>query len=179
MKRVAVILCLLFGTGITICAQHDDHKDDKHHKHDDHGHHHKHHLAIFNGATTNFDHESTGYSLGVDYEYRISDLIGTGLIAEYVFTGEGEAIVGIPLFLHPVGNLKALVAPIAINAEKHEHNDGHGHDHHETEKEWHFGARIGLAYDFHLGKLSIGPSVSTDIANTTALVYGIAIGIGF
>jgi len=178
MKKIGLFITLFLFLVIGASAQHhDDHKDHNPHKKDDHAHHHKNHLAIFNGGTTNFDHETTGYSLGLDYEYRFSDLLGTGLLFEYVFTGEGEAIIGVPLFIHPIGNLKGLIAPIGINAEKHGHDDGHGT--HEVEKEWHFGVRVGLGYDFHIGKLSIGPSVNADIANTTAIVYGLTIGFGF
>ncbi len=32
----------------------------------------KHHFALFNGVTSNFDHQSTGYSIGLDYEDRIN-----------------------------------------------------------------------------------------------------------
>jgi hypothetical protein len=150
-----------------------------HEEHDTH--HSKHHIAIFDGATTNFGHSTTGYSLGLDYEYFISDKIGVGMIGEYVFAGEGELILGVPLFFHPTSNLKLGAAPIGIYAE--EHHGYHSYDGHEptnntVHKEWVLGARLNVAYSLHFGKISAGPSVSLDVANTTAVVYGLAFGIG-
>lgn len=66
---------------------------------------------------------------------------------------------------------------ISINAEKQGQDDGHNT--HDVEKEWYFGVRIGLSYDFHIGRLSTCPSVNADIANTTVMGYGLAIGLGF
>ncbi len=111
--------------------------------------------------------------------------MGIGLIGEYVFSGEGEMILGIPVYIHPFGGLKCAFVPMGINEphHKHSHSDGdHNEEHTEEEhisKEWHAGLRVNLEYDVHLGNVSIGPSVSLDIANTKALVYGLTAGIGF
>lgn len=166
--------------------KHDDHHSEEHHD-DHHGEHHAHknHLAIFNGATTNFDHSATDYTIGLDYEYRFSNLIGAGFGAEYILTDDGELVLGIPVFIHPAKGFKLIVAPIGVNAVSHDnHEDDTGGTHKagstsSSEKEWHFGVRIGAAYDIHVGKLSLSPTVAYDITNTQALVYGLAIGIGF
>lgn len=220
MKKLPILLISLFLLSVAGFSQDhghgddhkDEHKDEKHddgHHGDDHhgdGHHYsKHHLALFNGGTTNIDHDATGYSLGLDYEFRFNQLLGAGLLMEYVFIGEGEAIVGIPFFVHPVGGLKGIVAPIGINAEVHDshddhsddnsddgmkagsadttddHSDDHTDDHADEShgKEWQAGVRLGVGYDFHIGNLSVGPSVCADISKTTAIVYGVTIGIGF
>lgn len=154
--------------------------------HADHGGHDtkhgKHHIAIFDGLATNFDHETSGYSLGLDYEYKISSLVGTGVIGEYVFSGEGEFILGVPVFVHPTNNLKVMAAPIGVYAEKHHYghyDDSHGTISNSVEREWHIGVRLNLGYSIHLGKISTGPSVSLDVTNTIALVYGLSFGIGF
>ncbi len=47
-------------------------------------------------------------------------------------------------------------------------------------KETKFGIRAGLGYDIHVGKLSLTPTVNFDyIGKTSALVYGLGIGLGF
>ena len=163
-------ILLLYGN--LFAQQHDDHNS----------HHSKHHIALFNGFTTNLDHETTGYALGIDYEYYFSDLIAVGAIGEYVFSGEGELILGVPVFIHPTSSLKFGAAPIAIRAEEHHddhHSDSHEDKYSEGKKEWSPGVRCNLAYNFHLGKVSTGPSVSVDITNTTAVVYGLTFGVGF
>ena len=146
----------------------------------------KHHIALFTGVTTNFDHETTGFTSGVDYEYFFSDLVAAGFIGDYVFSGEGEWILGVPVFIHPNNNFKFGAAPIWIQTEVHhnDHYDDQYHDFHggsgsDVEKEWNIGVGLKLAYNVHFGQMSAGPSVSLDIANTTDLVYGLALGVGF
>ena len=145
--------------------EHDKEQDDEHEKHHNH-------LALFLGATTNFDHETTGFSIGVDYEYRLNawhNLLGIGLFGEYVSSGSGEIIAGIPLFIHAAEKLKFTVAPILVSAE----------DLHTHENETSFGVRLGAGSSFHVGKISMGPVINLDLGKTTALVYGIGIGFGF
>lgn len=171
-KPIILTSAILFFYGNLFAQHHSD--NDTHHS--------KHHIALFNGLTTNVDHETTGYSLGIDYEYFISDAIGIGFIGEYVFSGEGEFILGIPVFFHPIGGLKFGVAPIGVSAEVHHDDhgdDSHGKSYYDVEKEWNMGVRLNSSYNVHLGKLSVGPSISLDITNTTAFVYGFTIGVGF
>lgn len=172
VKKIGTTVVILLIYGNLLAQHHEDHD----------AHHSRHHIALFNGLTTNFDHETTGYSVGLDYEYYLSDLIAAGFIGEYVFSGEGEWILGIPIFIHPTNNFKFGAAPIWIQAEVH-HDDHHGDSHGDTsgdvEKEWNMGVRFNMAYSIHLGKVSAGPSVSLDITNTTAFVYGLTLGVGF
>lgn len=172
VKKIGTTVVILLIYGNLLAQHHDDH--DPHHS--------KHHIALFNGFTSNFDHETTGYSLGIDYEYSVSDMIGVGFIGEYVFSGEGELILGVPVFFHPTSNLKFGLAPIGVQAEVHHddhYDDSHGDTSSDVEKEWNMGVRFNMAYSIHLGKVSAGPSVSLDIANTTAFVYGLTLGVGF
>jgi hypothetical protein len=164
------IFCLL--TPKAFSQNHEDHEEDKTHDKEHHDVHHQNHLALFIGATSNFDHHSTGFTVGIDYEYRFKamhNLLGLGLLGEYVAVDAGEIIVGIPVFIHLLENLKFVVAPLAIFAE----------DHDTHENEMNFGGRIGIGADFHLGKLSLGPNVNLDLSNTTSLNYGLTIGFGF
>lgn len=170
-KLIFFITTLITFSTSGVYSQLDPHHEHDKEHHDDHQKHHN-HLALFVGATTNFDHETTGFSIGVDYEYRLKamhNLLGIGFIGEYVSSGSGEIIAGIPLFIHAAEKLKFMVAPIIVSAE----------DLHTHENETSFGVRLGAGSNFHVGKISMGPVINLDLGKTTALVYGVAIGFGF
>ncbi|MCK4922553.1 MAG: hypothetical protein KAS71_15980 [Bacteroidales bacterium] len=181
MKKLMItffaLFCFVFSN--TVFSQHeeehhavsDDHHEDSHSG----GHAHKNHMAVFTGATNNITHHSTGFTIGIDYEYRISNLIGLGLGGEYISIGSGEILGSIPIFIHPMNNMKIVTAPLVIFAEEH-HDDEH---HESTGKEASFAFRIGGGYDFHLGKVVFGPTVNFDIGSSKALVFGLSIGFGF
>jgi hypothetical protein len=189
MKRE--ILSVLVGAFIAVAAfsQHDDHHDEKHHDdkhadqhHTDH-HFHKHHLALFTGGATNFSHHETKPGLGLDYEYRLANIIGLGLVAEVEFTEKESFLFSVPVFYHPVKGLKIYLGPALFSTVEHHEektNDTHGtHEVHEPARSTHFGGRLGAAYDFHIGKVSIGPSLNYAFGKTNALIYGINLGLGF
>ncbi len=86
--KILLLLISIFFISFTTFSQHkenhhtEDHNSEKHS--DDHNQH-ANHLALFTGATTNFDHETTGFSIGIDYEYRLKAMhgkLGIGLIGE-------------------------------------------------------------------------------------------------
>ena len=144
----------------------------------EHAHFHKQHLALFAGATSNFTHTSTDLSIGIDYEYRLNHLFGLGLAGEYIATGTGEIIAGVPFFIHPANGLKFTAAPLLIFIDEH-HEEETDHHEEETGKEAKFALRAGAGYSFHFGKISVGPTINFDIGDSKALVYGVSIGIGF
>src|SRR5690606_41942393 len=74
---------------------------------------------------------------------------------------------------HPFKGTKLIAAPLVVFSEEH-HSEGH-----EIKKESSFAFRIGAGYDFHVGKLSLGPTVDFDFGKTEALNYGLSIGFGF
>ena len=172
-QRVFLItlLCCYF-TSLTYAQ----HQDEAHQEKTKHHHHHKHHVAVFNGATSNFSHHNTHYAIGLDYEYRVGDFLGTGIIGEYVAVEKGEWIGGIPIFMHFTKNMKMVVAPILINKEEH-HTDDHHHA--ETSREADIAIRLGGSYSFHLGSVALSPTVNYDVGESHALVYGLSVGIGF
>lgn len=179
MQRTLSILTLILFTGLLAFGQDDGHHDDQHKT--GHGsHHHKHHMALFNGATTSFGHHFTAYSTGLDYEYRLADFFGTGFMAEVVHAATREYIAGIPFFIHPYKGFKIIAAPVVMVSEHQEIEVVH-HKAAETtnEQEAQLGVRLGVGYDFHLGRFSAGPVVNYDfINNMGSAVYGISIGIG-
>ncbi len=177
MKLKPIILstfvAILFSGSTSIYAQHHEENADK----SSPTHFSKHHIAIYNGLTTSITNELTGYTLGLDYEYRISQLLGVGVFGEYIFVESKEIVAGISVFVHPYKGLKIFAAPIiGFSEEEHEEDGGEGH---VTEKETNIYFRTGLGYDFHIGKLSVGPSVNFDFGETKVIGYGLSIGFGF
>jgi hypothetical protein len=150
----------------------DEPDSGEHGKHDEHemGHEephqgHRHHLAFFVGLTKE-DHHDDEETFGLDYEYRLgkSRRTGLGFLVDYAGGELETTVVAVPLFFHPVGGLKLMVAP--------------GLEYHNSESE--FLIRAGIGYDFHIGKVSIGPSYAIDFVDSEEIeVYGLAIGFGF
>jgi len=171
---LSAFFVMLFSFGAS--AQHDGHDHGSHDDHDHgHGHgFHKHHAAVFLGATTNLDHNHNFFTAGLDYEYRFSQRFGAGLAGELLTNSHGKEIVfGIPLFYH-TGSFKIVAGPMAAYVLAVD--NGHGGT---TQSALHYGARIGAGYDFHIGALSITPTVNYDYIESSALVYGLGIGMGF
>lgn len=173
---VAIILCILLSNTLMYAQHHDEHNE--HAKQASHDHHSKHHVAIFNGATTVPAHHLTVYTIGVDYEYRISNLVGMGILGEIIKTESSEIVTGISVFAHPIKGLKFVAAPLIVYSKPHQ-SDEHHVDTHDLKRESHLFFRLGAGYDFHLGKLSIGPSINYDIGKVKAISYGLSVGIGF
>ena len=167
IKTIILVVVCLFFSSTTIYSQHND----EHNKTESHDHFSKHHIALFNGATTNFSHKSTAYTVGLDYEFRFSRLVGCGISGEYIASESGEILAGIGVFLHPYKGTKLIAGPFLILAE-----EAHSEDH-ESKKEASISFRIGVGYDFHFKMLSVGPIVNFDVGNTEAINYGLAIGI--
>ncbi|MBJ7881998.1 hypothetical protein [Gelidibacter salicanalis] len=163
-----LLFCLTLVSPFSYAQQIDEQKRTKSQTHTG-----KHHLAIFNGATTNFTHQSTSYTLGLDYEYRVSKLIGLGVLGELILAESEEILAGVAAFVHPYKGLKFITAPLVAFAEEHTATG------HEAKKEASFLFRIGVGYDFHIWKLSYGPAVNFDFGKTEAVNYGLAIGYGF
>ena len=134
-----------------------------------HGHNvfHKHHVGVFaSGATTNLHEDHTSFTLGADYEYRISPRVGIGVLGDVVFAPHRETILAGALVTHPAGGLKVLFAPGVIFIDGSSEN--------------HFVARFGFGYDFHVARASLAPTFNLDvIEGHVSLVYGVTLGFGF
>lgn len=172
-----ILATVLFLAGTTAKAQHT--QGPEHETHETHGHHTKHHIALFNGITSNLDHETSDYTFGVDYEYRINPLIATTVLAEYIAAESEEVIVGAGVAFHPYRGLKLVAAPMLIFAEEHAAEHLSTQEGSDQKKEGTFAFRAGAAYEFHFGRFSVGPVVNYDMGQTNAFSYGIAAGIGF
>ena len=135
-------------------------------------------VALFLGGATNTSIEQTGFAFGADYERRLSELWGVGLLAELTVGGDRprDLVLGVPVSLHAVRGLRLVVAPGL------EFKPGGGEEEAESEEDApEFLLRLGASYEFEVGRYSIAPEFDVDIVNfdEIILVYGLAFGIGF
>ena len=125
----------------------------------------RHGIELFLGNT----HEDgeDGFSVGLSYEYRLSQLFGIGGIVESASGVLREWVLAVPLFLHPYKGWRFLVAP--------------GVDIPEDEGDNEFLFRVGAAYEFEIGeKWAITPEFNVDfVDNSEVFVYGLSFGYKF
>jgi hypothetical protein len=146
---------------------------------------HKNHLSLFTGGTTeSSDGEtSTSFSLGLDYERRLSRLVGLAGGGELVFGGdEREALVGLYFLLHVTEGLVLAAGPgLEFAKEGHAGGDVEAQQE-ESGTETRAGLRVGILYEFELGhRYSIAPSAYIDFLEDKqpTFVWGLAFGVGF
>lgn len=168
LSKIIALILFLFISNKAIKAQDHGHED---------SHHSNNHLAVFLGSTYSTDAEHSSFTVGLDYEYRLPILhnkLGIGIFGEVILEEHHNAYAfGIPVFFHPIGGLKLFAAP-ALEAAKYAEGT--------EEEKWHshFGVRVGVAYDFHVGKISISPTFAYDYINEHGfIITGVSFGIGF
>ena len=120
-------------------------------------------VAIFLGGSHHKD--ENGFSVGLDFEHRLSTIFGVGGLVEYTAGDFDSWVVAAPLFVHPYKGFRLILAP--------------GFENKEGDNNFLF--RTGLAYQFEIGnKWSISPEYNADFVNgETVHVYGISFGLGF
>ena len=132
---------------------------------------HTNHIAIFGGSTNNTHAHHADFTLGGEYEYRLPfwhNILGAGVVGEYVFAEEAETVLVANLVVHPGFGLKLLAGPGVVSAKHQGHTERHSL--------W----RFGIAKDFHISNFSIAPVFNLDIVNShSVLVYGLTFGRGF
>ena len=114
-------------------------------------------LAVFLGVTTNED--ATAFTFGLDYQYRISPIVGIGALVDHAAGDIKSTLVGPALLLH-FRKWEFTLAPAAEFLED------------ETVA----AVRFGLEYEIKLPKFSISPAVNVDFerSGSPAAVYGLA-----
>lgn len=156
----------------------------------EHGEHHSHahHMALFLGATL----ASEGFypSIGVDYAFRIPSgkrRLGLTAFVELTAAAELELLAGAGLEYHPIEPLKlvaiaGVLKPFAAEeaaAERIPQAKGPAAET-ATGSDAVSLVRLGIGYDFHVGRFSISPTLNGDYAHEAfAAVIGIGIGGGF
>jgi len=133
-------------------------------------HFHKNHIALFLGSTqAELEHgerEDPQFTLGLDYERRLTRVVGVGGLIDVVVEGHRDLILGATLFLH-AGRLKFLIAPgVELVGDK---------------GDWEFVTRFGVLYEFEVSSaLTLAPVVQYDVTEERSTwVVGLGIGKGF
>jgi hypothetical protein len=127
------------------------------------GHEHHHHIAVILG-NTHTEHDEDAFTIGIDYEYRLSPLVGVGVLGEYATGGVDAWVVGVPFALHPGAGWRLVAMP--------------GVEIHDGESAFLF--RTGVGYEFELGEFTVMPEVNADfVDDETNLFFGASIGFKF
>lgn len=130
-------------------------------------HYHPHMLELFLGDTyEDGEHgDEHGLTVGLIYEYRFSELFGTGGFLEYACGDFSAWTGGVPLFIHPYKGWRFALAP--------------GLEYRDDEEEFLF--RAGVGYEFKLCERSVlMPEFNVDFVDGEELyVFGLAFGLGF
>lgn len=129
-----------------------------------HGVHGHHHLSVLVGVT-DIEGEGTNDTLGIDYEYRVSDFLGIGIVAEYAFEELDAWTVLAVTDLHVVEGLVIQVGPGVEHTSKHDL----------------FVYRLGALYEFEFGRWTVSPQAHFDYhdGGENAVVLGLAFGVNF
>ncbi|MCC7442389.1 MAG: hypothetical protein IT285_12200 [Bdellovibrionales bacterium] len=123
---------------------------------------HDHHLAGFAGLT--LTSETSAFTLGADYEYRMEEMLGLTALVDFALFDTMTTLVAAGVVYHAGDALKFVAAPGL------EFADGHSA----------FAIRLGVGYDLHAGGLTLTPNYNADIIDGhVAHVFGLAVGSGF
>lgn len=153
---------------------------------------HNHHTGLFLGMTSGlYEDAESHFTLGAEYEFYLQatkPMMGIGLTAEVVFAEQSEFIVGVPVYFHPEGSLKAYIMPSMLFTKHEVHTAEPAKtmdrilavDDKTYENVNYFLLRLGAGWDFHINNFSVTPSLALDLVEAkTYLVYGIGFGILF
>ena len=123
-----------------------------------------HHLSALVG-TTYTKECGNAVTLGIDYEYRVSDFLGLGVVAEYAFEDLDAYTYLLVADLHITNNFIAQIGP--------------GVEFHGTHKME--VARLGFLYEFELSGITVSPQLHYDYHRNhkSAIVAGVAFGLSF
>jgi hypothetical protein len=120
-------------------------------------------VECFLGASTG-DSDS-GFTVGVNYERRLSESVGLGFFNEYSMGDMDRWTIGVPVFFHPHEGWRFMVAP----GMQHRNGDDD------------FLLRGGVGYEFELEEnWVVVPQFNLDFADgDTICVFGASIGYRF
>ena len=123
-----------------------------------------HHLSALVG-TTYTKECGNAFTLGIDYEYRVSDFLGVGFVAEYAFEDLDAYTYLLVADLHITNNFIPQMAPGVESPASHKMEV----------------ARLGFLYEFEVSGVTISPQLHYDYHRNhkSAVVAGLAIGMSF
>ena len=147
LNLTTALLLLLLNSALATAQEADPapHGPDEHQ-----AEHHANHVALFAGASTLTGEtpeggSGTAFTLGLDYERRLSRWFGLGLLTDFVLGGTGRAaLLGVPLLVHPVGGLGLTLAPgVEFEKEEAEELEARSSGAEEAHTSTHFAFRLG------------------------------------
>ncbi len=129
-----------------------------------------HHVAVFvgGGVERRDNHkDESGYAVGMEYEYRFTQLWGIGSVIERIGGDQlRDTTIVVPVSLHPGGHWRLFAGP--------------GFEF--TSKKDKFLIRTGVGYEFPLGgHWSIAPEIMVDFIESGDRIFldGVAFGYEF
>lgn len=152
------------------------------HAADEEHHFHRNDVAVFLGATTPLDKArggETSFTAGVEYERRFTRVLGAQALADFSFGDlKREAIFAALLTVRPIAPLRFSLGPGAELVEEDKiEEDGST----STKNKAYFVIASRVIYVFHVGRISLAPTVGLDFIGETktSFVYGLSVGAGF
>jgi hypothetical protein len=138
-----------------------------HGQHEEARHYHVNTAEVFIGGTyEDGEHGSEdGFTVGLTYERRLSELLGVGGFYEYAAGDFDKWSIGVPLFIHPYGGFRFELAP--------------GMEHRDGDDDFLF--RTGVGYEFELSeRWMMMPEFNVDFVDgDESYVFGVSFGYGF
>ena len=124
-----------------------------------------HHLSLVIAATDIREEDETAFTLGIDYEYRVSELLGLGFVAEHAFGEVDSTTLIAAADVHLWQGFAIQLGPGVEFAEGEAFLMG----------------RIGTIYEVELGSgFTIAPQFHYDFSDgEDAVVFGAAFGRAF
>ena len=121
-----------------------------------------HHISFLFGGTV--DDEEEAATIGVDYEYRVSEFLGLGGVAEYAFDDIDATTLLAVADLHLTNQFIVQTGP--------------GIEFIDDEEEFVF--RLGVLYEWELEGYTFSPQLHYDATSgEDAVVFAVAVGYGF
>jgi len=177
-----LLVCPVVAQGSDLDSEEKEgsHQSQSHDSHTDH----RHHAGGLIAATWNFDHHHTDFTVGGDYQFRLSPRWAVGGFGEVIFADRAEYLAGVPVYFYATKSFWLRAGPgvefIQSGEEHHEHSSFVSASEGPTSTKAEFLFRFGFGYNFEVGGLTIAPTLDVDLVrNNRALVWGLAIGKGF
>ena len=132
----------------------------------DAGHHdHHHHVAVAGGGAFKGEKPKSAWFLGLEYEYRFNPSIGLGAYYEETLGDFDLQAFGVMFLVHPTKGLKLGVGAAVERKFGDRKNKAL--------------IRLQVAYDFHVGQITLGPMAAWDLIEDQTNVAYVGFGLGF
>lgn len=122
------------------------------------------HLSVFTG-NTDFSEHGSGLTLGIDYEYRVSPLLGLGSVIEYAYGSLDALTVLAVADIHVTEQFIVQVGPGFEHSSEHDFAV----------------TRLGALYEYRYHGYTVSPQLHVDyhFGHSSSVVAGLALGFDF